>query len=97
MADQNKKQSARKQTAPTSQPDPETPQDLSRYVTTKQAAEMLGVDRTQAARLVKAGKLKGVKLGHDWLVSRDSISKYLQTKSPKGRPPSKKPQASSRE
>ncbi len=90
MADQNKQHAARKDNSSAAQPEIEIPQDLSRYVTTKQAAEILGVDRTQAARLVKAGKLKGVKLGHDWLVSRDSISKYQQTKSPKGRPPSRK-------
>ncbi len=71
--------------------------DLTQYVTTKQAAEMLGVDPSQAARLVRDGKVKGIKLGHDWLVFAPSIEHYLATKPPGGRPPSRKPKSGSSE
>lgn len=66
--------------------------NLDKYVTTKRAAEMLGVDHSQAARLLKAGKLQGVKLGHDWIVFVPSLEKYHATKSRRGRPASKVPQ-----
>jgi len=66
--------------------------ELRHYVTTMQGAKMLGVDPSQVARLVRDGKLKGIKLGHDWLVFAPSIEKYLETKSPKGRPTSRPPQ-----
>lgn len=65
--------------------------DLAQYVTTKQAADMLGVIPTQINRLLLDGKLKGFKPGHDWLVYKPSVEEYFRTKSAKGKPPSKKP------
>ena len=54
------------------------PSDLKQYVTTKQAAEKMGVDPAHASHLVKTGKLKGIKLGHDWIVFVSSIFNVLR-------------------
>ncbi len=62
-------------------------QDLSDYVTTQAAADLLGVITTSVNHLLASGRLKGIKLGRDWLVFRPSIEAYLETKSTKGRPP----------
>lgn len=66
--------------------------DLSKYVTTKQAAVMLGVGQEHIRKLLIRSKVKGMHLGRDWLVFVPSLEKYMSTKSPKGRPPSGTPQ-----
>ena len=66
--------------------------DLTKYVPTKQAATMLGVNRFWIVRLLADKRLKGIKLGHDWLVFVPSIEKYSKTKSNRGRPSSGTPQ-----
>ena len=66
--------------------------NLSKYVTTRQAAEMLGTATTHINRLLIDGKLNGIKPGgHDWLVFQPSLEKYLANKSRRGRPTSKTP------
>jgi len=66
--------------------------DLTKYVTTKQAASMLGVNRFRIVQLLLDKRIKGIKLGHDWLVFAPSVEKYIETKSKRGRPPSGVPQ-----
>jgi len=66
--------------------------DLTQYVTTKQAARILGVATEHVNRLLIEKKLKGLKLGYSWLVFVPSIQNYRETKSKRGRPPSKAPQ-----
>jgi len=66
--------------------------DLSDFITTKAAAELLGVDRKHINHLLSEGKLKGTKPGHDWLVFRPSLEEYEKTKSAAGRPRSGEPQ-----
>lgn len=61
--------------------------DLTQYVTTKEAAELLGVDRTHVNHLLRENRIKGIKLGWNWLVFKPSLGAYLETKDPKGRPP----------
>lgn len=66
--------------------------DLTQYVTTRQAAEMLGVAPDHVNHLIRVGKLRGNKLGGwSWLVYVPSVQKYLETKSDRGRPTSKEP------
>jgi len=65
--------------------------DLSQYVTTPQAAEMLGVTRFQVIHLLTIKKITGVKWARDWLIYAPSVQTYLGTKSRKGRPSSKTP------
>ena len=66
--------------------------DLSKYVTTKQAADMLGVVTEHVNRLLIDRRLRGLKMGNAWLVYVPSIEKYRDTKSKRGHPPSRAPQ-----
>ena len=66
--------------------------DLSQYVTTAQAAELLGVRQTSIAHLIYNHKIRGRKIGNTWLVYRPSIGQYMRTKAPGGRPRSGTPQ-----
>jgi len=65
--------------------------DLTKYVTTEQAAQMLGVLPTSINHLIYDSKLKAKKMGRDWFVFVPSLEKYQQTKSKRGRPPSGSP------
>jgi len=66
--------------------------DLTQYVTTKQAAELLGVDRTHINRLLIEKRIKGVKVGGwNWLVFLPSLEKYQHTKAHSGKPSSRPP------
>lgn len=67
--------------------------DMTQYVTTEAAADLLGVSSNHIRLLLGRKKLRGMKLGHEWLVFRPSVERYQETKSPKGRPPSKLPQS----
>ena len=62
------------------------------YVTTREAAEMLGVGQKHIALLIERKKINGTKFGYSWLVFKPSIENYLETKSKRGRPTSKTPQ-----
>ncbi len=89
-----KKQRNRDEAAPEASTSDDEPMsdDLSRYVTTREAAEMLGVATEHINHLLLRGKLRGIKPGgRDWLVFTPSIEKYNETKSAKGRPRSRKP------
>jgi len=65
--------------------------NLSKYVTTRQAAEMLGTDDSNIRHLLTEERLRGKRMGHYWLVYTPSLEKYLAKKSKRGRPPSGKP------
>jgi excisionase family DNA binding protein len=63
--------------------------DLSQYVTTRQAAEILGVVTDHINHLLISRKLRGIKLGYSWLVYVPSIETYQGNKSKRGRPSSR--------
>lgn len=46
------------------------------WLTTQQAAELLGYDYAHIRYLLRKGKLTGFKMGRDWLVSRASAQAY---------------------
>ena len=71
--------------------------DLTQYVTTKQAADLMGVVGDHVYRLIEAGKIKSIRLGHEWLIYVPSIEKYNKTKSKRGRPRSGTPQLEAQE
>lgn len=48
------------------------------YMTTVQAAELLGIDPASVARLIRQGKLHGERFGRAWMVSRRSAEDYLE-------------------
>lgn len=75
--------------APSSE-DNEMSNDLTQYASTRRAAELLGVVPDHVYRLIEGGKIKSVRLGHEWLIYVPSIGKYLETKSARGRPSSRK-------
>lgn len=71
--------------------DMEMSKDLTQYVTTKQAAEMLGVDPDHINHLLAKNKIRGIKPGGwSWLVYVPSIERYNKLRSPKGRPRSRR-------
>ncbi len=66
---------------------------LSDFISTREAADRLGVVTDHINHLLAAGKLHGKQIGRAWLVYIPSLEQYIKTKTPgKGRPPSRKPQ-----
>ncbi len=61
-------------------------QALAGYVTTGEAADLMGMWNKSVRNLIKFGKLKALKVGRDWLIARSSIAEYQKNKSAKGRP-----------
>lgn len=49
---------------------------LKDYLSTKEAGEKYALSKEHIARMLKAGRLKGKKIGHDWLVYEPSLQKY---------------------
>ena len=47
------------------------------WITTKKAAELLGVTDAHVRYLLSQGKLEGRKFGHVWAVTRSSVLSYL--------------------
>lgn len=43
------------------------------YITTKQAAEVLGVTHQRVCKMLKDGVLKGQKFGHVWQVNKAAV------------------------
>jgi excisionase family DNA binding protein len=80
---------------PESKGDDEMTKDLTKFaekfVTTKEAAEMLGVATEHVNRLLIGGKIEGSKMGKVWVVFVPSLEKYLTGKSKRGRPSSGAP------
>ena len=46
----------------------------------KDASEKLGISESHCRRLLETGKIKGIKLGHDWVVRE---LKYKRKRKPK--------------
>jgi excisionase family DNA binding protein len=51
-------------------------EELTGFLTTKQAGERVGMDPSQIRKLLREGKLTGIRLGHDWVVSVQSVDQY---------------------
>ena len=51
---------------------------LKDYLSTRQAGEKYGLSKEHIARMLKAGKLQGKKIGHDWLVYEPSLKAYTK-------------------
>jgi excisionase family DNA binding protein len=49
---------------------------LKDYLSTREAGEKYELSKEHIARMLKAGRLKGKKVGHDWLVYEPSLQKY---------------------
>ncbi len=46
------------------------------YISTIEAAEILGLDRTQVFRLVKAGKIPAEKIGRNFAIKKSDLGIY---------------------
>lgn len=52
--------------------------DISDYIPIIEAIHLLGVNRQQATRLCREGKLPGaIKIGQGWLIPRTSAENYV--------------------
>ncbi|MDL1895574.1 helix-turn-helix domain-containing protein [Anaerolineae bacterium CFX7] len=56
------------------------------YITTREAADLLGIRIESVIRLVKDGRLKGEQIGKSWMVFKPSIEIYYRTKARSGHP-----------
>ena len=57
------------------------------YLTTKQGAERSGLSRDHVRRLLEWGRLEGMKVGRDWLVSINSLDHYMANRPKPGPKP----------
>ncbi len=55
-------------------------------MTTKQAAEFLGVNPSRCRQLILAGELKAEKIGRDWHIKERDAATFKKTLRPVGRP-----------
>ena len=60
--------------------------DLTQYVTTRQAAKILGVVTEHVNHLLAQKKIKGIKMDTRWLVYLPSLEAYAPRKTSGGRP-----------
>jgi len=58
------------------------------YLSSKQAADFLGLSVSRIRQLCISGELEGIKLGRDWLIDKERILKYIPM--PRGRPKAKR-------
>ena len=54
-----------------------TPLLNENLITTKDAGELSGYNSDYLARLARSGKIAGKRIGHSWLVDRDSLTAFL--------------------
>jgi excisionase family DNA binding protein len=47
------------------------------YMTTSEASESLGYTVQHTRLLVRQGRLRGAKMGRDWVVLRESVAEYV--------------------
>jgi len=53
---------------------------IGKYVTTQTATEATGYNLQYLRRLLRAGKITGIKIGQVWLIEFTSLEAYLQLK-----------------
>ncbi len=66
--------------------------EMEGYVTTTEAAGIIGCVPRQVRQLLSEGVLKGERVGRDWLVFKESAEKYAKDR-PKRGPKPKAPEA----
>lgn len=60
--------------------------DLEEYLTTKQAAQELGIREDSIRRLARLGKLKVKKFGYFSMFHKDDVKAYKNREETRGRP-----------
>jgi len=61
---------------------------MSKLISTKEAAQILGVTPKTVIKAIKRKQIKGDRVGWSWVIERDSLDGY--TKSKGGKPTHKK-------
>ena len=51
---------------------------INQYVTVQAAAEVTGYNNQYLRRMLRSGKLRGIKIGQIWLIEMQSLDAYLQ-------------------
>ena len=51
---------------------------INRHLTVQAAAEATGYNNQYLRRLLRSGKLEGIKIGQLWLIEMESLETYLQ-------------------
>ena len=51
---------------------------MQSFLSSAQAAELLGFTVQHVRRLIKQGELDGVKVGRDWVVNAQSVAEFLR-------------------
>ena len=57
---------------------------MEKLLTTQEAGKILGVGRLRVRQLISEGRLPAIKIGRDWIISKDDLSKVANRKN--GRP-----------
>lgn len=52
--------------------------DLAEFMTTQEAAKILGFNARSIPYMIKTKTLEGVKFGRAWLVSKKSVKEYMK-------------------
>lgn len=55
------------------------------YITSAQAAHMLGFSADHVRKLLSQGKIKGEKIGRNWIVNKKNLLKIKRQRFPKER------------
>lgn len=55
------------------------------WLTTKQAAELIGYNAEYIRKLAQSGKIQAQKLGRDWVIQRADLLAYARSVEKKGR------------
>ena len=58
-------------------------------ISIKEAARFCGLSERHIRLLLKQGKIKGKKLGHDWVTTKEYVGEYINTNRKPGRKPKK--------
>lgn len=53
--------------------------NLPTYYTVAEIAEMLSLSPYTIREWCKSGKIKGIKIGRDWRISRDALKEYVNS------------------
>ena len=57
------------------------------WITTDQAADLSGLSRPHIRYLLRNRKIRGRKIGRDWVTTRAAVEEYLATNPKPGRKP----------
>lgn len=49
---------------------------MSQYIGAVEAARLLGISRQAVTLACRAGRLKAIRIGRDWLIERASVAGY---------------------